>query len=360
MIQVHVTNRIIDPALKSHWFFFYPLNLSNGFVAPAFIFCAGAGLYIALSRKGLRYLEFGKEFWVYLRRLAYILVWAYMLHVPAYSLSKVMAMSAAERFTWLQNDVLQTIVYGSLIALGIFFVVRNVQRAVPIWGVAALLVFTCTAFVWRWLAVAELPELITLPLRYQPPTNFPLLPWIGYLFAGAFVGGWFFSSPNKERLARWFVGVGLVAPLVIFPLKWLTTWSPWAKHWWLNSPGVHAFRVGGVLAAFGVLYLIEDKLKESRIGKLLQVAGQESLFMYISHLLVVYGKLGPKLIEALGIGNANYLTILVVWVCLTVPLLGVMWVWHWYKTAYPRLAQWTLAAQLVLLFGVFAGGWLDK
>ncbi len=359
MIQVHVTNRIIDPSLKSHWFYFYPLNLSNGFVAPAFIFCAGAGLYIALSRKGLRFLEFREEFWLYLRRLAYILMWAYMLHVPAYSISKVLRMSVVELRNWLQVDVLQTIVYGSLLALGTFFLTRSMSRTVVAWSILAVLVFTCTVFIWQWLPYSGLPYYITMALSYQPPTNFPLLPWTGYLFAGGAIAGWFFQTTNKDRLARWFVIGGLLAPCVIFPLKWWGGWSPWIDYWWQSSPGMHLFRLSGILVVFGALYLIDDKLQSSSVGRFLQITGRESLFMYISHLLIVYGKGAPALIEYFGIGNAHYGTILITWVALTLPLLGLMWLWNRFKTSYPKQSQWVLAGQVVLLWGLFISGWLD-
>ncbi|MCX6141239.1 MAG: heparan-alpha-glucosaminide N-acetyltransferase domain-containing protein, partial [Candidatus Kapabacteria bacterium] len=89
MIQVHVTNVVLDPSLRVGWFF-DALNISNGFVAPTFIFCAGAGLWIALSRKGPTYRLFGSELFTYLRRLSYILVWAYVLHAPFFSLDRLL------------------------------------------------------------------------------------------------------------------------------------------------------------------------------------------------------------------------------------------------------------------------------
>ncbi|MBU3741713.1 MAG: DUF1624 domain-containing protein, partial [Candidatus Kapabacteria bacterium] len=128
MIQVHITNQLIDPAIRST-IPFRALNLSNGYVAPTFIFCAGAGLWIALSRKGQDFLGGGAALWDYMRRLSFILFWAYLLHMPLYSLERWLHVAPAELMGGLQFDVLHTIVFASLTVLGVFLTVRNLVAA---------------------------------------------------------------------------------------------------------------------------------------------------------------------------------------------------------------------------------------
>jgi predicted acyltransferase len=149
MIQVHVTNVFLDTELRSGWFFTL-LNISNGFVAPTFIFCAGGGLWIALSRKGAQYLALDPSLWQYLKRLAYILFWAYVLHMPAWSLVEMTTLPTDVLFTGFQVDVLQTIVYSSLFAVATFFLMRDLSRTS--WTLAGLCVI-----IWLTTGMEERP-----------------------------------------------------------------------------------------------------------------------------------------------------------------------------------------------------------
>ncbi|MGA1307587.1 MAG: heparan-alpha-glucosaminide N-acetyltransferase domain-containing protein, partial [Candidatus Kapaibacteriota bacterium] len=50
MIETHAVNAFLDGAFKNNPLFSV-LQISNGFVAVAFIFCAGAGFRLALDSK---------------------------------------------------------------------------------------------------------------------------------------------------------------------------------------------------------------------------------------------------------------------------------------------------------------------
>lgn len=332
MIQVHITNVLLDPALKIDSLFFDLLNLSNGFVAPSFIFAAGSGLWIALERKGASYLRFERPLTDYLVRLSYILFWAYMLHVPVFSLDSMLRRPAADIFSWLQFDVLHTIVYASLTALGIYLLVKDLKKATVIYGVFSLVIMFTTAFL--------------SPLHLFTLSPFPILPWSSYLFAGAFITGIFMQAEDKRRIAVWMMWSGLLAPFLIFMIKALPFAGPYEAVWWKTSPGMHLFRISGIVLTLGVLYLFEERLRKSRAGIFLQTVGTESLFLYISHLLVVYGEGGPLMKSLFGIQYTGYGGVLVAWVLVTVPLLLVMYQWKHIKQRRPELARKMLAVQV--------------
>jgi hypothetical protein len=86
MIEVHVFNGMIRPELR-HTGWFNLLNFVNGLVAPSFLFCAGAGFWIAIERKWDDFTRLRPPAWAFLRRLFYILVAAYFLHLPRMSFS---------------------------------------------------------------------------------------------------------------------------------------------------------------------------------------------------------------------------------------------------------------------------------
>jgi uncharacterized membrane protein len=350
MIQVHITNQLIDPALRATDLF-HALNISNGYVAPTFIFCAGAGLWIALSRKGRDYLALGAPLWDHLRRLSFILLWAYMLHLPFYSLERWLVATPEELAPGLQIDVLQTIVYTSVAVMALFLLLRTLRRVMWASALLAVCIMIGSAFVWTSQPMTWAPPVIGYLLG--PPSPFPLLPWSGYLFAGFVVGGMFMEATNKRRIAQWMVVGGLILPFVIFTVRHLPFSSPYDAVWWSTSPGMHLFRICGTLLMLGGLYLIEGRLQTSRIGSMLQTIGNESLFMYVSHLLIVYGAMGNMLKTQLGLHHTGYVPIIIAWVIVTAPLLAIMWWWHGFKKRRPDTAHDLLAAEVLLLIVFF-------
>lgn len=332
MIQVHITNVLLDPALRTT-IFFDALNLSNGFVAPTFIFAAGSGLWIALSRKGASYLQWDSSLWGYLLRLGYILFWAYMLHVPVFSLDSMMRMPVSDILPWLQFDVLHTIAFASLTALGIFLIVKDLKKATWIYGVFSLLIMFTTVFV---------PE----PFRPFTFSPFPYLPWATYLFAGAFITGKFMEAADKRTFAVRMMLIGVSLPVLIFMLKAQPFTTPWTDIWWKTSPGMHLFRISGILLTFGALYLLDERLRLSTVGVFLQNVGTESLFLYISHLLVVYGEGGPLMKSLFGVQYTGYGGVAIAWVIVSVPLIVLMYQWKHIKQHRPELARRMLAVQV--------------
>lgn len=352
MIQVHLTNVLLDPSLRGT-LIFYLLNISNGFVAPAFIFCAGAGLWIALDRKGASYLNNGAELWLYLRRLAYILLWAYMLHIPFYSLERTLIVTQQELLPWLQTDVLQTIVYASLIALACFLIIRDLRRTTIVYGVLAIIIMTGTVFVWDSDPAAWLPDSLAIMILPAPASLFPLIPWMCYLFAGAFITGMFMRSERKTRLAWQMIWLSIAGSVLIFLLKLLHFSSPWTHTWWSTSPGLHLFRISGVVLVMCVLYLIEQRLRNSRFGIEMQIIGNESLFLYISHLLIVYGSASLIIKSVTGVSSTGYLGIAIVWAALTIPLLLVTKWWHTFKRNKPEGARKVIVGQMCIMILAF-------
>lgn len=343
MIQTHITNQILDPAFK-HSTWFQLLNISNGFIAPCFIFCAGAGLWIAISRKGGAYLEMGRELGVYLRRLAYILFWAYMLHVPVFSMQWIMNASGEQLIPWMMIDVLQTIVYSSLAALFVFLILRRLTLTAWTLGALSLLVMCCTLFVWQSEPDSYLPTPIAVAITPNI-SPFPLLPWSCYFFAGFFVTHLFMHATDHRRIALWFLGGGIALPIALFLLK-ATASTPWDNAWWSASPQLALFRMSGILAVWGLLYLYETQLQNSSLGKLVQTIGTESLFLYLSHVTIVYSALSELTHAVSGSTTAGYAGVAMAFVMLTTPLVLVMLWWHGIKKSKPVLARRFLIMQV--------------
>jgi len=343
MIETHVTNQILHPVLRNtEWFQF--LNISNGFVAPSFIFCAGAGLWIALSRKGTAYLGMGRELGVYLRRLSYILFWAYMMHVPFFSMEWLLSASSEQLVPWLMIDVLQTIVYSSLFTLAVFLIVRRLHATVWFLGSLSVIIMCCTLFVWQTQPLAYMP--IPVAVAITPDISpFPLLPWSCYFFAGFFITHVFMLARNHQRLATWFLCGGVVLPCILFLLKAFVE-TPWDATWWSTSPQLALFRISGIVAVWGLLYLVESRLQSSTVGKLMQTIGTESLFLYLSHVIIVYGSLHELTRAVTGSYTVGYAGVATAFVMVTAPLVLIALWWHGIKKSKPVLARRFLAVQI--------------
>jgi len=348
MIQVHITNVFIDPALRLTPFFDV-LNISNGYVAPTFIFCAGAGFWIAIGRKLHDYLQGGAVLRGYLRRLSYILWCGYVLHVPFYSFDRMMIATHAEILPGLQIDVLHTIVYSSLIALTIAFATRNVLHMTRISGIVAIAIMFTSWLAWQSQPLTYLPAPIAYLIAPPPDSPFPLLPWSAFFFGGIYLTGSFMTSTRKEAMAKIWVAIGIGGPFVLFSLRHLPISMPWDSMWWKVSPSILMFRMCGTMLLLGSLYLIENKLHASRVGTFLQRVGQESLLLYVAHLLVVYGHGAEVLRDVLHLGQTGYGGIAVIYLVITVPLLFSMWWWHDFKKRSPEMARRILTAQIIAM-----------
>lgn len=347
MVQVHITNPFIHPALRETPTF-HALNITNGFVAPMFILCAGAGFWIALSRRLDAYLRGGPQLVDYVRRLAYILFWAFVLHLPFLTLDRMLIATPEELLPGLQMDVLHTIVLTSALALGVTFLVRTLDRIAWVFAAFAVAILLVSPSVW---AASPDRQHWNWPwLLVSPPSLFPLLPWSLYFFVGALFARWFFGVRDQRRASWLLVAQAVVVIPMVYLLHDVPDAKSWQDFWWQCSPHILLFRVSGTLMVLGLLYLlVEGHRQHGTITRFLQLVGKESLLMYVGHLLVLYGAGGTVLRMVTGITTMGYGGIALLWLTLMPPLLLLMWWWHAFKQRHPEHARRLLALEVGLI-----------
>ncbi len=290
MIETHVIDVVLKSVYKSG-FIYNMTNLSNGFVAVSFLFCAGAGFWLAAMKKADDYKHFRAPLWVYLRRLGLILIIAYWLHFPALSLQKFFLLDYAGWLRFFECDVLQTIVYSSLIALIILMVTPKIKYLPYIFAVLALIVFLAAPFVWCSDPLMYMPPFFGALFAKFPISKFPLLPWSGYFFAGTALTAYFMSYENKKKLAQILAIVSVSLVFIIYNFNYYLNFYPSVTNWWHTSPFHSLFRVCGAIGAFSILFLLEKWYKDTRFGNAMKLCGQESLYVYVSHNMLVYGSI---------------------------------------------------------------------
>lgn len=353
MIETHLVNSFLSSQYHSGWFF-SGVSISNGFVAVCFIFCAGAGFWIAASRKVDEYKKFAPSLWLYLRRLGFILAAAYWAHFPEFSFWRIIHSTPEQVLSILQSDVLHCIVYSSLIALTVVLALPRKVSLVWIFGILAFGIFFATPLVWATDIFQLIPVFPATLFARQSVSPFPLFPWSGYFFAGAAITGLFMQAKNQKEFAKWLVIVGVVSPFLIFIIKDLPFQYPGWQDWWFSSPGHALFRTSGIIAAFGLLYLAENYLRQfKRFTDLLVLCGQESLFIYLLQGMLIYGTVA-------NVGIKHFLPTIVSpfeIVILTAAVVAVCYslahIWHHYKQIDALRARRTLFLLSVLFLVVF-------
>ena len=353
MIETHVVNACLAKPFRQGGLFAL-LEISNGFVAVAFLFCAGAGFWIAAERKAAEYRRGGPALWKYLRRLGLILLLSYSLHLPIGSLRGMLELSPQRMLTLWKTDILHVIVGASAASLILLLLVPS--RRVLLWVFAGLagVVFFAAPLVLAWDSFAALPA--CLATWFAPPAvcRFSLFPWTGYFFAGAAATGLFLNSADKVRLSKWFIAAGVVVPALVFLIKGFHLPYPGYQPWWNNAPGHSLFRTAGVMLLFAALYLWNERLGRWRIGRALQLCGQESLLVYYWHLIIVYGSVYHGGLGWLSRQLWNPWQVAVVTVLVMAMMYWSAMMWRDFKLARPRAATWTIVTLMALFLAVFA------
>ncbi len=353
MIETHLVNSFLNDQYRSGWLY-NTVSISNGFVAVCFIFCAGAGFWIAASRKVEEYKKFASPLWLYLKRLGFILAAAYWAHFPEFSFWRIIRSTPEQVLSILQCDVLHCIVYSSLIALILVLILPKKTPLVWVFGLLALCVFFATPLIWGLEIFQMMPVFPGTLFARQSISPFPLFPWSGYFFAGATVTGLFMHAKDQKQFAKWLIIASVLSPIIIFIIKDLPFQYPGWQDWWFASPGHALFRTSGIVAAFGLLYLLEGFLRRfQRVSDLLLLCGQESLFIYLLQGMLIYGTVA-------NVGIKHFLPTIVTpfeIVILTAAIVAVCYslahIWHHYKEVNPARARRTLFMLSVLFLVVF-------
>ncbi len=126
-------------------------------------------------------------------------------------------------------------------------------------------------------------------------------------------------------LLSWFIAN---RPFDIYP----------AHDFWKTSPSMFFIRLGGVNAIAGIMFLMERFLKSP--WRVPLILGKESLFIYIAHLVVVYGSVfnqGLSQITGPTLGVPQ--TLAVFGVVLVALSLATM-LWYALKSRHETVAAW--------------------
>jgi len=287
MIQAHALDAWTRMADRSSKAFGYLLVL-GGFAAPMFLWLAGLGLVLSaervLAKTGQR--TAGAE--AVVRRGAQIFILAFLFRLQAFIVSP-----GSSPVTLFRVDILN-VMGPAMAAAGLIWAIgRNRRGAALACGLVAVGLAMVTPIVREAAWVNHLPTWTQWYLRpFGDHTTFTLLPWAGFIFAGAAYGT-LLAHAEDDRAERLMVGGLTLAGAVVLALGLFTASLPpiyAVSSFWTSSPTYFAVRTGVLMLSLGLLFAV-TRLAARVPGPaaVLERFGRNSLFIYWIHVELVYG-----------------------------------------------------------------------
>jgi len=278
-----------------------------GLAAPLFLFLAGLSLAMAASMRSAT-IGHAAAARLALTRGAQVLALAFLFRLQ----SQILGWGAWSNF--LKVDILNVMGLAMMAAALLWRVSESRAIRVLLFSAATIVVTMTTPLVREAGTLVVLPDPIEAYIRPLPGrTNFALFPWAGFLLGGAIAGELIHAARTRAQEVRlqWSllaagaagIGFGYAASFQpsIYPVA----------HFWTSSPTFFFIRLGicavglplarGIDAFHGALPRWFGADAAVPTGRVTQTLGRASLFVYWTHVEMVYGVLGRPLRRALPI-----------------------------------------------------------
>src|SRR5262245_30771088 len=287
MIQAHTADawtRMADRALKAYGY----LLVLGGFAAPLFLWLAGLALVLSAERIQTKTGRRGAGVEAVVRRGAEIFILAFLFRIQAFVLSP-----GSAPVTIFRVDILNVMGPAMAVAGLVWAIGRNRRGAAIAFSLVAVALAMVTPIVRQAGWVNFLPTWTQWYLRPSGDhTTFTLLPWAGFVFAGAAYGS-LLAQATDARSERVIVAGLTLTGAVVLVLGLLTASRPSiyaASNFWTSSPTYFAVRVGVMMLALGLLFAASPLgAWIPRPLAVLEKFGRNSLFVYWIHVELVYG-----------------------------------------------------------------------
>lgn len=332
----------------------------RGFTAPIFLFVAGFAFAVVTVRKWELYHTWSKPFRSRVTKVFLLLVVGYALHLPFYSLHKLLTQGGPQDYAqFFQADVLHCVAF-SLLALQVFVMLSRTPRIFAFaTATATTLMVLATPIIWSIDFARHVGPVLAPYFNQSSMSIFPVFPYAAFMFSGAVVGQFFLVAHGDNRERKFFSRIVFFAFAaavcgLVFDLLPVTLYPP--HDYWKASPNFFLLRLSAVLfVATGFFYL--RRLPEVLERPVLAL-GQASLLVYSAHLVIVYG-------SAANIGLAQivgrvlpYYAAAAVGIAVLCAMVLLTHAWNYLRTHHEwpsRVVQAGMASTIVYLF--FTNPW---
>lgn len=297
MLEGHVVRALLAPYLRQ-LSLFQNHEFIHGLSAPAFLFGAGMTFVISTRKRWHEYERWGEPLARRVGRLLFILTLGLAIHLPFYSFRKILMDGTQQDYLSLfQSDVLACIGLGLLALHLIIVMFRNGKRFYALALALTLLVCFATPPAWDLDPLRNFPVPIAQLMNSQHGSPFPLFPYVGFLFAGVLVAWEFYTAVEQNRLQLFMLrlavtGVALIAGGILIDALPFGMYPHY--DFWYTSPNYFLIRAGSLMAGVAGCWYVSQKIRTWKPW--MTVLGRESLFVYVLHLVFLYGTaMNPRL-----------------------------------------------------------------
>ena len=353
MIEVHVFNAFLLPELKlAGWFDI--LTFVNGLVAPAFLFVSGFAFQVSSGSKLDDMRKLKPPFWKKLWRYFSIILIGYALHLPFYSLSKVINKSTPEQLqSFFAVDVLQCIGVGLLVLFALRLIIRSDKIFHYTLILLTLFVMIISPFFWKMEFTNYFHHVFANYFNRTNGSLFPVFPWINFILIGAIFAKYFLDAAGKGKedkfiKATTFTGIvmlfsGHLFYSGLFP-DYLASIIP--------HPIFFIERLGYVLV-FATMCWAYIRWRNAKQSFVLD-ASRESLLIYWLHLITIYGMFwaGQSFASLIGPTLTLFESLAVTLLLMALMILAAK-IWGWTKLKFPKYAgkaAWGVVGVLFIIF----------
>jgi uncharacterized membrane protein len=328
MIETHVLDSWTRADARESWPFAWAM-ITGGFGAPLFLFLAGISVALSSGSKLRRGLPARAASRVVMRRGLWVFALAFLFRIQAWILGW------SEPRALLKVDILNIMGPSIVAAAALWGSFSTPRVRAAAFAAATLAIALITPLVQGLPILSALPDALEAYVRpVQGLSNFCLVPWAGFLFAGALAGVLIDGARTREtetRLNAALFGYGAAVAVSAYLASFLP--SPYAQsRFWGNSPAFFLMRTGIITSAVGIAYAwtarrldttehsigrrhadglgasdstVPSRLRD-RAGRWspLEQLGRTSLFIYWIHVEMVYGLISLSLHRALRFGTA--------------------------------------------------------
>jgi len=286
MVFWHMTEALISDSIRLT-FFFDISQFIGGLVAPMFLFSSGASHSIIILKKRESFIRITPALRKRIIRILQILLIAYLLHLPENNLLEVIiSRKGSSYISFINMDVLQLIAVSLLFLQILFLIIKNNKIYFYIVGVVGVTTILLTPYIWQINFNDFLPIELASSFNNKTGSLFPIFPWLSYVFFGAMVMQ-LIMEKGEEKTIKKMLFLGLIIILTGLVPQLMNLKSTPYYDFWQTSPNIFLIKFGIVLVFLSIFYFM-DKYKNYEM-KYFGVFGKESLFIYVVHLLLIYG-----------------------------------------------------------------------
>lgn len=291
MVQGHTVDtfladnyRSFDSPLFNFWYFM------RGLTAPIFLFTAGTVFTYLFRNNKVPFAE-NPRAKKGIKRFCMLICLAYFLRYPTPYIIYFKEVTSYQWQTFFSVDVLHLIAFGILFIVGLIYIAERFNLGDNIiFSTAAFISFSLYSVFIKidWASFLPLP--IAAYFYQGTGSIFPLVPWTGFVFAGAVLGSYLAKNPGvimsqQFSLKLLYAAFLFMAISLIGDAFELAIYNQ--SHFWTTSPNLIFFRLGIVLLLNSAVSFLAIKLK--KVPPILVHIGRNTLPIYVVHIVILYG-----------------------------------------------------------------------